>query len=51
MTHPNLDIINKFFDAYAKRDMDELKRVLADNAKWTFLWQILLAGSRTVLMK
>ena len=46
MTHPNLDLIIKFFEAYGKRDFDGLRRVLADNAKWTALGQHPLSGVR-----
>lgn len=46
MDHPNLDLINQFFNAYRKRDLGELKRVLAANAKWTALGQHPLSGIR-----
>ncbi len=36
MVHPNLDIINKFFEAYGKHDPSALRGVLAENVKWTF---------------
>ncbi|MGH7273853.1 MAG: nuclear transport factor 2 family protein [Nitrospiria bacterium] len=46
MNHPNLDLINQFFQAYGKRDFDGLRRVLAENAKWTSLGQHPLSGVR-----
>lgn len=46
MANSNLDIINKFFEAYGKRDMDSLKLVLADNAKWISLGQHPFSGVR-----
>ncbi len=46
MAHPNLDLIVKFFEAYGKRDLDGLGRVLADNVKWTALGQHPLGGVR-----
>ena len=46
MTYPKLDLINKFFEAYGKRDFDGLRRVLADNAKWTALGQHPLSSVR-----
>jgi ketosteroid isomerase-like protein len=44
VTHPNLALIDKFFEAYAKRDMDGLHKVLASSAKWTALGGHPLAG-------
>lgn len=44
MTHPNQEIINKFFEAYSKRDMDAIRQVLAEDAIWTALGQHPLAG-------
>jgi hypothetical protein len=49
MTHPNLDLTNKFFDAYGKRDYNTLRHVLADNAKWTSLGQHPFSGVRNGL--
>jgi len=46
MANSNLDIINKFFEAYGKRDIDNLRLVLADNAKWTSLGQHPFSGVR-----
>jgi uncharacterized protein len=37
MANSNLEIISRFFDAYGKRDMDGLRLVLADDAKWISL--------------
>jgi ketosteroid isomerase-like protein len=39
MTTSNLDIIDRFFAAYSKRDMDGLKLVLDEHAKWISLGQ------------
>ena len=39
MSNPNLDVINRFFEAYSKRDMDDLKLILADNVRWVSLGQ------------
>lgn len=44
MSHPNLDVINRFFEAYSKHDMDDLKLVLADNVRWVSLGQPLYSG-------
>lgn len=46
MSHPNLVLIDQFFDAYARRDPDGLHRVLAADAKWTALGGHPLAGVR-----
>ena len=40
----NLEIIDKFFDSYGKRDFDGLKQVLDENVVWYFLGQHRLAG-------
>lgn len=44
MTHPNLTLIDRFFEAYARRDMDALHAVRAADARWTALGQHPLAG-------
>ncbi|XDD49783.1 nuclear transport factor 2 family protein [Leptospira sp. WS92.C1] len=36
MKHPNLEIIDRFFDAYGKRDLNSLRNVLADSVTWSF---------------
>jgi ketosteroid isomerase-like protein len=46
MTHPNIDLNNKFFEAYGKRDLDGLRTVLAEDAKWTALGEHPLSGVR-----
>ncbi len=44
MAHPNLALIDKFFEAYGKRDLERLHRLLAPDARWTALGQHPLAG-------
>jgi uncharacterized protein len=46
MSHPNLDIINKFFEAYGGRNMDDLRLVLDNNAKWISLGRHPYSGVR-----
>jgi ketosteroid isomerase-like protein len=46
MSHPNLDIINKFFEAYGRRNMDDLRLVLDNNAKWISLGHHPYSGVR-----
>jgi ketosteroid isomerase-like protein len=46
MTHPNLDLIERFFAAYGKRDFTDLRDVLADNATWTFPGHHPLSGTK-----
>jgi uncharacterized protein len=46
MTHPNLDLIDRFFAAYGKRDLAGLRDVLADNATWTFPGHHPLSGTK-----
>jgi len=44
MSHPNLNVINTFFDAYSKRNMNDLRLVLDDNARWVSLGQTSYSG-------
>ena len=44
MSHPNLEVINRFFEAYSNRNMNDLRLVLADNARWIFLGQTSCSG-------
>ncbi len=44
MTHPNLDLIGKFFEAYSKRDEAGIRQVLAEHVKWTFPGRHPLSG-------
>ncbi len=46
MDHPNLHIIDKFFEAYGKRDMNSIRQVMSDDARWTFPGHHPLAGVR-----
>ncbi len=46
MTHPNLDLIDKFFEAYGKHDLDGIRHVLAENATWTFPGHHPLSGTK-----
>lgn len=46
MTTTNQDLVNKFFEAYIKRDFNGIKEVMTDNVTWTFLGQHKLAGVR-----
>jgi ketosteroid isomerase-like protein len=46
MTHPNLDLIDRFFAAYGARDFTGLRDVLADDATWTFPGQHPLSGTK-----
>ena len=44
MSHPNLELIDKFFAAYGSRDRAGLQDVLADHATWTFPGRHPLSG-------
>ena len=46
MTHANLDLIDRFFAAYGKRDRAALRDVLAEDATWTFPGHHLLSGTK-----
>jgi len=47
MTHPNLDLISRFFAAYGNRDMDALRQILTDDVKWIFPGDHPLAGTKS----
>jgi len=34
--HPNITIVNSFFEAYGKHDMDALHNIVAENVQWIF---------------
>ena len=44
MAHTNQDIVKKYFEAYAKHDMNAIKEVMSENVTWIFLGQHPLAG-------
>jgi uncharacterized protein len=46
MNHPNLDLIQQFFEAYGRRDQAKLQQVLAENVTWTFPGRHPLSGTR-----
>lgn len=47
MSHPELALIERFFTAYAARDLDALRQVLADEVTWTFPGHHRLSGTHT----
>jgi uncharacterized protein len=44
--HPNLKLINDFFQAYAKNDLDGIKEVLAEDIKWHIPGSHPLSGTK-----
>jgi ketosteroid isomerase-like protein len=46
-SHPNLTLINDFFQAYTRNDMDGIKKVLAANIKWHIPGKHPLSGTKT----
>jgi ketosteroid isomerase-like protein len=36
MTHPNQDIVNKFFEAYGQRNMEVIRTLMDRNVQWIF---------------
>src|SRR3954465_15709585 len=46
MTHPNLDLIDRFFAAYGSHDRAALRDVLAEHATWTFPGHHPLSGTK-----
>ena len=49
MSNPNIDLIDRFFEAYARRDQDGLRRVVSDDVKWIALGRHPLSGVRNGL--
>lgn len=47
MEHVNINIIDKFFEAYSRRDLNDIQQVLSENAKWIFPGQNPLSGIKT----
>lgn len=47
ISHKELELIERFFAAYTARDLDALRRVLADEATWTFPGHYRLSGTHT----
>jgi ketosteroid isomerase-like protein len=46
MTHPNLDLIDRFFKAYGKHDLDGIREVVAEDVKWVFPGHHPLSGTK-----
>jgi ketosteroid isomerase-like protein len=46
MTHPNLDLIDRFFAAYSNHDHAALRAVLSEDATWTFPGHHPLSGTK-----
>lgn len=46
MTHPNLDLIDRFFEAYSRRDFTAIQQLLAGNVVWTFPGRNPVSGTR-----
>ncbi|UZR94585.1 nuclear transport factor 2 family protein [Chondrinema litorale] len=44
--HPNLILINRFFRAYAKHDMDEIKKIFSANIQWHIPGKHPLSGTK-----
>ncbi|RKN81293.1 nuclear transport factor 2 family protein [Ulvibacterium marinum] len=45
-SHPNLTLINSFFEAYGKNDIDSIKNILAADIKWHIPGQHPLSGTK-----
>lgn len=46
MTHPNLEIIDRFFAAYGDHDLDALGKVVAEDVQWHFPGRNPLSGTK-----
>ena len=44
MTNSNQEIVDKYFEAYGKHDMNAIREVMAENVTWYFPGQHPLAG-------
>jgi len=44
--HPNLEIINRFFKAYADHDLHAMRLVVDENVKWTIPGHHPLSGTK-----
>ena len=49
MDHPNVGIINRFFEAYGNHDLSGVRQVMAEDVRWTFRGHHPLAGIRNGL--
>jgi len=49
MIHPNLVLIERFFDAYGRKDFQKLKEVASENMTWSFPGHNPLSGKKTNL--
>lgn len=45
--HPNLTLINSFFNAYGDNDIDEISKILAEDIKWHIPGAHPLSGTKT----
>lgn len=45
--HPNLTLINSFFNAYGDNDIDEISKILAEDIKWHIPGNHPLSGTKT----
>jgi hypothetical protein len=41
---PNQEIVDKYFEAYARHDMEAIRQVMSDDVTWYFMGQHPLAG-------
>src|ERR1700752_2340344 len=46
MTHTNQDIVDKFVEAYKEHDLNDIRKVMADNVTWHFPGQNPVAGEK-----
>jgi ketosteroid isomerase-like protein len=44
MNAPHQAVVDKFFEAYGKRDLNGIRQVMAENVTWSFLGRHPLAG-------
>ena len=45
--HPNLVLINDFFEAYANNNIEGIKKILSENIKWHIPGEHPLSGTKT----
>lgn len=46
MGHPNLELVSRFFESFARRDPADLQQVLDENVKWVFPGHHPMSGTK-----
>jgi uncharacterized protein len=49
MASSNKDIVNKYFEAYSKKDLKGIRQVMSETVTWYFLGQIVAENSNRLI--